>query len=88
MGGSWPFRMLSSATLARAEEEFRSSGRPAVFTFHPWEFDGRHPPMDGISPLLRLVHFWNLGGAPARFDRWLAADRCVALGDVLPELAA
>lgn len=88
MGGSWPFRMLSASRLARAEEAFRESGRPAVFTFHPWEFDVRHPPMDGLSPLLRLVHFWNLGGTPARFENWLAADRSVALGDVLPELAA
>jgi polysaccharide deacetylase family protein (PEP-CTERM system associated) len=88
MGGSWPFRMLSASALARAEEGFRSAGRPAVFTFHPWEFDVRHPPMDGLSPVHRLVHFWNLGGAPARFERWLATERSVALGDVLPELAA
>jgi len=88
MGGGWPFRMLSSSTLARAEDRFRSSGRPAVFTFHPWEFDVRHPPMEGLSPLLALVHFWNFEGAASRFDRWLDADRTVALGDVLPELAA
>lgn len=88
MGGGWPFRMFSGARLARAEEAFRSSGRPAVFTFHPWEFDARHPPMEGLSPVHRLVHFWNLAGAPGRFERWLEADRSVALGDVLPVLAA
>jgi polysaccharide deacetylase family protein (PEP-CTERM system associated) len=88
MGGGWPFRMFSFERLARAEEAFRSAGRPAVFTVHPWELDAWHPPMDGLSPLLALVHFWNLESAPARFERWLATDRCVALGDVLPELAA
>ena len=88
MGGGWPFRMLSAGRLAGAEETFRSSGRPAVFTFHPWEFDPNHPPMEGISPLLRLVHFWNLTEASERFDRWLDRDRCVALADVLPALAA
>jgi polysaccharide deacetylase family protein (PEP-CTERM system associated) len=88
MGGSWPFRMFSLPRLARAEEAFRSAGRPAVFTFHPWEVDARHPPMEGLSPLLALVRFWNLEAAPDRFEQWLAADRCIALGDVLPELAA
>jgi hypothetical protein len=44
--------------------------------------------MEGLSPLLALVHFWNFEGAASRFDRWLDADRTVALCDVLPELAA
>ncbi len=88
MGGAWPFRMLSAERLARAEEDFRDRGWPAVFTFHPWEFDADHPAMDGISPLLRLVHFSNLAALPARFSRWLERDRCVALEDVLPLLDA
>src|SRR6266542_1900500 len=88
MGGGWPFRMFSPTRLARAEQVFRAAGLPAVFTFHPWEFDGEHPPMEALSPLLRLVHFYNLRSVPDRFERWLAADRCVALEDVLPRLAA
>lgn len=88
MGGGWPFRMFSRRRLKRVEESFRESGWPAVFTFHPWEFDTDHPPMEGLPPLLKLVHFYNLGGLPDRFERWLAQDACVALGDVLPRLAA
>jgi polysaccharide deacetylase family protein (PEP-CTERM system associated) len=88
MGGAWPFRMFSPGRLARAEEAFRERGWPAIFTFHPWEFDSEHPPMEGLSPLVRLVHFYNLGGLPERFDRWLEGDRCVALEDVLPNLTA
>jgi hypothetical protein len=88
MGGGWPFRLFSAARVGRAEEAFRAAGWPAVFTFHPWEFDTAHPPMEGLSPHLRLVHFWKLGSALERFERWLAEDRCVALGDVLPQLAA
>ncbi len=88
MGGGWPFRMFSPRRLARAEEAFREAGWPAVFTFHPWEFDADHPPMEGLSPLLRLVHFYNLGAAAERFERWLARERCVALEDVLPALHA
>lgn len=88
MGGAWPFRMLSRERLRRQEDRFRDAGLPAVFTFHPWEFDPEHPPMEGLDPLVRLVHFYNLAGLPQRFERWLAEDRCVALADVLPRLAA
>ncbi|MCA1609731.1 MAG: polysaccharide deacetylase family protein [Thermoanaerobaculia bacterium] len=88
MGGGWPFRMFSAARISRAEESFRSAGWPAVFTFHPWEFDSAHPPMEGLPPLLKLVHFFNLGATLDRFERWLARDRCVALEDVIPRLAA
>ena len=88
MGGAWPFRMFSLARLRTEEDRFRDAGLPAVFTFHPWEFDDEHPPMEGLAPLVRLVHFYNLRGLPERFERWLAQDRCVALDDVLPRLAA
>jgi polysaccharide deacetylase family protein (PEP-CTERM system associated) len=81
MGGSWPFRMFSPDRVRRAECAFRDAGWPAVFTFHPWEFDPDHPPMDGLSPLARLIHFYRLGSLPDRFRHWLAEDRCVALED-------
>ena len=88
MGGGWAFRMLSPHKLAAAEEGYRDRGHPAVFTFHPWEFDPDHPPMEAISPLYRLVHFSNLRSLPERFDAWLAMERSVALEDVLPRLVA
>lgn len=87
MGGGWPFRMFSAERLMGEEGRFRDAGLPAVFTFHPWEFDSEHPAMEALDPLVRLVHFYNLRGLPERFERWLAADRCVALADVLPLLA-
>ncbi|MFY9552813.1 MAG: polysaccharide deacetylase family protein [Thermoanaerobaculia bacterium] len=86
MGGAWPFRVLSERRLAAAEEAFRSAGWPAVFTLHPWELDPAHPPMEGLSPLGRTVHFLGLSGWPERLRRWLQRDRCVALSDVLPRL--
>ncbi len=88
MGGGWPFRMFSAQRLAACENAFRDRGWPAVFTFHPWEFDREHPPMDGLAPLTRLVHFYNLRGLPPRFARWLEADRCVALEDARALLTA
>jgi peptidoglycan-N-acetylglucosamine deacetylase len=88
MGGGWPFRMFSARRLRGEEDRFRDAGLPAVFTFHPWEFDPEHPSMEALDPLVKLVHFYNLRGLPERFERWLASDRCVALADVLPRLAA
>lgn len=88
LGGGWPFRLVSEETLARAERDFRDSGWPAVFTFHPWEFDPQHPPMEGLSPLTRTVHFLKLRSLPHRFDRWLARDRCVPLRDAVARLTA
>jgi polysaccharide deacetylase family protein (PEP-CTERM system associated) len=81
LGGSWPFRMFSPGRVRRAEMAFRDAGWPAVFTFHPWEFDPDHPPMDGLPAVPRLIHFYRLGSLPDRFRRWLAEDRCVALED-------
>jgi hypothetical protein len=86
VGGGWPFRMLPEDRIAAAESAYREQGFPAVFTFHPWEFDEEHPRMDGLPPLLRAVHFAKLSRLPGRFARWLARDRCVALEDVIPSL--
>jgi peptidoglycan-N-acetylglucosamine deacetylase len=88
MGGGWAFRMFSAHRLSACENSFRDRGWPAVFTFHPWEFDSEHPPMEGLAPLVRLVHFYNLRGLPSRFTRWLAGDRCVALEDARARLIA
>lgn len=87
-GGTWAFRILPAGRLAASEELYRRQGHPAVFTFHPWEFDPDHPPMEGIAPLLRLVHFAGRGALPERFEAWLSQERCVALGDALRELTA
>jgi polysaccharide deacetylase family protein (PEP-CTERM system associated) len=83
VGGGWPFRILPEKRIEAAEEAYRERGHPAVFTFHPWEFDSDHPRMEGLPPLLRTVHFLELRVLPGRFHRWLDRDRCVALGDVL-----
>jgi len=80
--------MLPEARIAAAELAYRDRGHPAVFTFHPWEFDSDHPRMEGLPPLLRTVHFLELRILPDRFRRWLARDRCVALADVLGSLEA
>ncbi len=87
LGGAWPFRVLPESRVAAAENAARQRGEPAVFTFHPWEFDRAHPPMPGLSPVQRAVHFLGLSGLPERFSRWLARERCAALEDALAGLA-
>jgi polysaccharide deacetylase family protein (PEP-CTERM system associated) len=87
-GGSWAFRLLPPARLSFFESLYRKRGHPAIFTFHPWEFDPEHPPMEGLAPLVRLTHFARRRLLPERFEAWLGEERCVALGDVLPELEA
>jgi polysaccharide deacetylase family protein (PEP-CTERM system associated) len=88
LGGGWPFRLLGERRLQGAEEEFRAAGYPAVFTFHPWELDREHPPMDGLPALTRVVHFAGLRSFPERLERWLAQDRSVPLEDALAGLSA
>ncbi len=87
LGGAWPFRVLPRGRLVRAEAEARDRGEPAVFTFHPWEFDRAHPAMPGLTPIQRTVHFLGLAGLPDRFSRWLAGDRCVSLEDAAKGLS-
>jgi polysaccharide deacetylase family protein (PEP-CTERM system associated) len=89
MGGGWPFRMFSPARIARTESVFRDAGWPAVFTFHPWELDPTHPPMEGISPIARLVHFYRRASTLDRLKRWLdPTDPCVSVSDALESLVA
>jgi len=86
LGGAWPFRILPERRLEAAETAVRERGEPAVFTVHPWELDAAHPPMPGLSPIQRTVHFLGLGGLPERLHRFLERERCVALEDALAGL--
>jgi len=88
IGSGWAFRMFTAKRIRGVEDRFRGAGWPAVFTFHPWEFDAAHPSMEGLAPIGKLVHFYRLGSVPESFDRWLTQDRAVALGDACRELDA
>jgi hypothetical protein len=73
--------MFSPARITENENRFRDAGWPAVFTFHPWEFDSEHPSLVGLSAVGRLVHFYNLRAVPELFERWLGVERTVSLGE-------
>jgi polysaccharide deacetylase family protein (PEP-CTERM system associated) len=87
VGGGWAFRMLRPSRIRAAENAFRDRGHPAVFTFHPWEFDPEHPPMESLAPLVKLVHFYNLRSLPRLFERWLEQDCAVPLSEAAAALA-
>jgi hypothetical protein len=88
LGGAWPFRVLPRRRLAEAERAVRERGEPAVFTVHPWEIDPAHPPMPGLSPVQRTVHFLGLRRLPERLHRFLESERCVALEDAVARLSS
>ncbi|HWC64451.1 MAG TPA: polysaccharide deacetylase family protein [Thermoanaerobaculia bacterium] len=73
-GGGWAFRQLRWSRIVREARRFREQGSPAVFTFHPWEFDPDAPPLTGASPLLRLTRDAHRGRLPRRFRRLLASE--------------
>ncbi|HET9796297.1 MAG TPA: polysaccharide deacetylase family protein [Thermoanaerobaculia bacterium] len=81
-GGGWAFRQLSWRRILARADEFRRGGSPAVFTFHPWEFDLDPPPLPGASPLLRLTRAAHRRRLPNRFDRLLARGPFRRLGDL------
>jgi polysaccharide deacetylase family protein (PEP-CTERM system associated) len=86
-GGSWPLRMASWRALERVWRAQLEAGAPCVLTLHPWEIDDSHPPMDGLDPLLRLVHFGLWGNLRRRLPRLLEGRRFAPFEALLPERA-
>ncbi len=82
LGGGWAFRQLSWRRIVLRAREFREAGSPAVFTFHPWEFDADPPPLPGASPLLRLTRVAHRRRLPRRFGRLLELGPFRPLGDL------
>ncbi|MEP7199096.1 MAG: DUF3473 domain-containing protein, partial [Chloroflexota bacterium] len=72
MGGGfyarcWPYALLR-ATVQRAN----AAGQPAVFYFHPWEFDPSQPRLrDDSYWLARATHYYRLASTRATLRRLL-----------------
>ena len=56
-GGGVCARLTRESRVSAAIERALADGVPPVLYAHPWEFDDAHPPMPGLSPVERLVHF-------------------------------
>jgi polysaccharide deacetylase family protein (PEP-CTERM system associated) len=82
-GGGWAFRRLAWSRVLGEALRYRREGAPAIFTFHPWEFDTDLPPLIGSSALLRLTRDARRRGLRRRFERLLAAGETSTLGELL-----
>jgi polysaccharide deacetylase family protein (PEP-CTERM system associated) len=61
-GGGFYARLLPYRLIQAAVRQLNAQGRPAVFYFHPWEFDPDHPRVsEGLPALYRFTHYYRLG---------------------------
>ena len=70
-GGGVCARLTRESRVSAAIERALADGVPPVLSAHPWEFDDVHPPMPGLSPVQRLVHFAGRTRTEARWARFL-----------------
>jgi len=81
-GGGVCARMTRESRVSAAIERALASGVPPVLYGHPWEFDDAHPPMPGLSPVERLVHFAGRGRTEARWTRFLKRWRFTPIEEI------
>jgi len=81
-GGGWAFRHLRWSRVIGEARRFRADGAPAIFTFHPWEFDPEPPPLIGASALLRLTRHAHRTRLRRRFERLLSAEDTATLSEL------
>jgi polysaccharide deacetylase family protein (PEP-CTERM system associated) len=74
-GGGVCARLTREGRVSAAIERALADGVPPVLYAHPWEFDDAHPPMPGLSPVERLVHFAGRTRTEARWRRLLSRYR-------------
>jgi len=70
-GGGVCARLTRESRVSAAIERALADGVPPVLYAHPWEFDDAHPPMPGLSPVERLVHFAGRTRTEGRWARFL-----------------
>ena len=81
-GGGVCARLTRESRILAAIERALASGVPPVLYAHPWEFDDAHPPMPGLSPVERLVHFAGRTRTEGRWRRLLARHRFQPISSV------
>jgi polysaccharide deacetylase family protein (PEP-CTERM system associated) len=74
-GGGVCARLTRESRVSAAIERALADGVPPVLYAHPWEFDDAHPPMPGLSPVERLVHFAGRTRTEGRWRRLLSRYR-------------
>lgn len=87
VGGGFYARFWPGALLRWTVARLNRQGRPAVFYFHPWEFDPAQPRLRGDArPLALATHYYRLAGARATLERLLDAFEWGAAEDYITEM--
>jgi hypothetical protein len=81
-GGGVCARLTRESRVVAAIDRAIANGIPPVLYAHPWEFDDAHPPMPGLSPVQRLVHFAGRRRTEGRWRRLLARHRCKPIASI------
>jgi polysaccharide deacetylase family protein (PEP-CTERM system associated) len=84
-GGGVCARLTRESRVSAAIDRALVDGVPPVLYAHPWEFDDAHPPMPGLSPVERLVHFAGRTRTEGRWRRLLARHRFGPISSVRME---
>ena len=75
-GGGGYFRLLPYSVSRWSLRRVNGiDGQPAMFYFHPWEFDPEQPRVAGIGAKARFRHYVNLRQMDPRLRRLLADFR-------------
>lgn len=79
--GGFYARLLPYRLIRRAVSALNRDGQPAVFYFHPWEFDPGQPRIPGkVSALYRFTHYYQLEGTAGKLQALLQDFRFGPLG--------
>lgn len=85
IGGGFYARGWPYAVLRRTIEQLNAQGQPAVFYFHPWEFDPWHPRIRHESYwLARATHYYRLPSTRATLRGLLKEFQWTTMSESLP----
>jgi polysaccharide deacetylase family protein (PEP-CTERM system associated) len=86
-GGGFYARLLPYRLIRKALRQVNAQGQPAIFYFHPWEFDVDQPRVDnGASCLYRFTHYYRLASTQGKLEALLKEFQFGPLSDLAGNL--
>jgi polysaccharide deacetylase family protein (PEP-CTERM system associated) len=83
VSGGFYLRAMPLPILRYLLRRVNAEGRPFVIYLHPWEADERTPRVRGLSPLERLVTYYNSGSVLRKLEALLQSFSFAPLRQVL-----
>jgi len=81
--GGFYFRVMPRSLFRWALRRVNAK-RVGMFYLHPWEIDEEQPNLQ-VSPLIKMIHYWQIGATYAKAEQMLKAFNFVPLGEMLTE---